>query len=470
MDWNQIITDKIGRGTEAGKIARETAQIARTQSEDAALEYCNAQIAERLSKMAVRPSLADQPGRVHLLPPLNGQFETSAIEQIKNVARMPGYLAGGLLPDGHNGFSMPIGGWAALQDRLYPAGVGVDIGCSVVTSFFYMADNYIEPAIDAMLEVGRFGREDNAGNEQWGTILGAAIWDESPILRANKERATVQFGTSGGGNHFMDIMKVSGPPIFEGVQTFALVTHSGSRGVGAKVGQHFMKLAESIENLGGYSSLLLGTDEGEDYWDHLNTMGTYAIQGHRNMHARFYYALNGTGCHVPVNRVISGGERFGGVIDTTVPFMVNGVLKMSLLSTIETQHNMAWNVGNGVYLHGKGAIHAPPGTLATIPGTCLSTSYIVVGAEQHSKTYNMVGHGAGRPRSRTESKRQHNSAAWDALVNMARVKLFGVAPDETAFAYKPIEDVIDAQQGAISTIRTMRPVAVRMGGESDDGD
>ena len=135
-------------------------------------------------------------------------------------------------------------------------------------------------------------------------------------------------------------------------------------------------------------------------------------------------------------------------------------------------HNLAWIEqvdGEWLYVHRKGATPAAAGQIGIIPGSSGSNSYVVIG-QGNAESLGSASHGAGRPRSRTASKAQHDNDAWLAHMEGLDIHYHGVAPDETVFAYKDIETVMEGQQTLVQKWMTMRPFFVAMGGHSDDGD
>ena len=135
----------------------------------------------------------------------------------------------------------------------------------------------------------------------------------------------------------------------------------------------------------------------------------------------------------------------------------------------ENHHNFAF-LEDGLVVHRKGATPAEAGRIGIIPGSSGTASYLVEGLG-NPDSLNSSSHGAGRPRSRSASRQQHNPRAFQAHMAANDILSFGVEADETFMAYKDIEHVMALQEGSlVRTAARLLPSVVIMGGRSDDGD
>jgi tRNA-splicing ligase RtcB len=245
-------------------------------------------------------------------------------------------------------------------------------------------------------------------------------------------------------------------PLPVGAEFAALLTHSGSRGVGHAMATHYSSLAAERTNLIArgipkeYAWLNIDDDAGREYLQVMRLMGRYAQANHHLIHAHF---LRRTGLSaLPVK---------GSAVElphVTTPFTV-----------IENHHNFAWVEGDLV-IHRKGATPAGRDVAGLIPGSSGTKSYLVKGLS-NPDSLESSSHGAGRPFSRTEAKRRHDPEFFRTWMADHDILYKGVAPDETLMAYKDIETVIGLQTGVlVDIVAEMFPVAVQMGGRSDDGD
>ena len=465
FNWNDILGHYKGSNYSMGDV------VSFAQSTGCDLETTIKLVAEKfpiIKKLEMRntstPYLA--------IEPVGSHIDSSAYEQMNLAASLPVFVGGALMPDAHSGYALPVGGVAVLEGALSPSFVGYDIGCRMTLSELCIFENEIPAAIAAIKKIARFGFQTNEGqNEQWHPVLENPLWSEISVLRALKDKARLQLGTSGSGNHFIDLMRVNGG--------FALLTHSGSRGIGYNVATHYMKLAEKIcpaNTPRGYEYLPFDTEGGQEYWAAMQLMGQYAQACHHVIHARIHAALlmsgvelNGPECDVP------------GLLVHEIFADVDGNIGFETVNLIENHHNFAWKEGQN-FIHRKGATPAAIGQLGIIPGSSGSYSYVVQGAynglqtsegdARLSPTWNSASHGAGRVSSRKVAKANHDAAAMAQHYENFGVELWGVAPDETVAAYKNISDVMLAQGQQVEILAQLKPIFVAMGGleKSDDGD
>lgn len=395
-------------------------------------------------------------------------FEQGVINQMNKVAQLPVYVNGAVLPDAHPGYALPIGGVAVLHKAVSPYGVGVDIACRMCLTIF----DELTPKelvmnraglFSALIAETRFGFDDFGNKPRRHPVMDSLLWtDKSLPVHRHLARAANQLGTSGGGNHFADLVRgkvtkeVYWLPLPVGSEFTALMTHSGSRGVGYKMATYYSKLAAQKTNIIAreipreYAWLSTEDDAGREYLKVMHLMGVYAQANHHLIHAHFLKrtglsALNVIGTSVSLPHI-------------TKPFTV-----------IENHHNFAWVEGDLV-IHRKGATPAKKGQAGLIPGSSGTASYLVNGLG-NPDSLESSSHGAGRPFSRTEAKRRHDKKFVRKWMIRHDIASFGVAPDESLLAYKDIEMVIELQRGVlVDVVADMFPVAVVMGGKSDDGD
>jgi tRNA-splicing ligase RtcB len=394
-------------------------------------------------------TLAAQPASFAMFGEAGVHIPYNAIEQMQTVMRLPTAQRGALMPDAHLGYAMPIGGVVSLEDAISPSFVGYDISCMMQLSLFdltpaeFMADR---PQLAALLRnetAFGVGSDFRPGQRQH-PVLEDARWRTIPVLTELRPLAARQLGSSGGGNHFADLVIVEflqGYAAYRaGEQAVGLLTHSGSRGTGYQTATHYIaqaarytdQIAHQIPR--GYEWLALHSELGQEYLTAMQLMGDYARANHDLIHGHFQAAA-----------------------------------RLRLRHRIWNRHNYAWIEPQGV-IHRKGATPAEQGTIGLIPGSSGSASYLVRGlgntASLHSSS-----HGAGRSFSRTEARRHHKEQDFQAHMAALDILHFGLEPDETCFAYKDIERVIALQAGIlVEVVARMTPKVVIMGGRSDDGD
>lgn len=373
----------------------------------------------------------------------------SAVDQMYTVMRLPMATKGALMPDAHLGYAMPIGGVAVLEGAVSPSFVGYDISCMVQLSILDMDVDAFEADRAQLANVLQaetsFGMgADFAKGTRKHEVMESDAWKELGIPDKLRSLAKQQLGSSGGGNHFADLVVIELLAELAGWQAgeqlVGLLTHSGSRGAGHKLATHYVQKAAAHTNLiakgvpKGYEWLPLDHELGQQYLGAMTLMGDYAKANHDLIHDHF--------------------SRAAGV---------------RTLERIWNRHNYAWVEGNEV-IHRKGATPADVGQLGLIPGTSGTASYVVRGLGNEA-SLKSSSHGAGRWHSRSQAKREHNETRFQEHMATNDILHFGLAPDETFMAYKDIEMVMAQQAGVlVEPLARMVPRVVIMGGQSDDGD
>jgi hypothetical protein len=198
MNVNKVLRNAGFGGDKFGELARSAVSyVARfpDTTEDELVQW--ATVRDVRNEMA-RPGMKKEAGTVTFFPPKDGAFEAGALEQMYTVAKLPVFKRGAMMPDGHQGYAMPIGGVADLVNAISPNLVGVDIGCGMTVTFFWMRDEYREIVEDALQHIGRFGFN-VCESPQDHPVLHDPLWQTNPVLRGLHEKAKAQFGSSGGG-------------------------------------------------------------------------------------------------------------------------------------------------------------------------------------------------------------------------------------------------------------------------------
>jgi tRNA-splicing ligase RtcB len=375
-------------------------------------------------------------------------IEEGAINQMETAMKLPVTVAGSLMPDAHQGYGLPIGGVLATNNAVIPYGVGVDIGCRMALSVFDITEShFLENASKYKRELiawTKFGAgvgwEKRYQTEH--AVLERPEFGATPLLQRLKDKAVHQLGTSGGGNHFVEwgIMNFEKGDIETGVKAgryLALLTHSGSRGLGATIAGHYTQLAKSIcllpHEAANLAYLDLDSEEGQEYWMAMNLAGDYASACHEVIHQRLTKAI--------------GAE---------------------VLTRVENHHNFAWKEqwnNQDVIVHRKGATPAGKGVMGIIPGSMTANGYLVRG-KGNETSINSASHGAGRVMSRTKAIQSLKREQLTQILKDHGVSLIGAGLDEAPMVYKNIEMVMAAQTDLVDVVATFIPKMVRM---ADDG-
>lgn len=372
-------------------------------------------------------------------------IETGALQQMDTAMRLPVTVAGALMPDAHQGYGLPIGGVLATQNTVIPYGVGVDIGCRMCMTIYGLPtkvlDDRKEEFKELLINNTRFGLASFKVPKDH-EVLDRKEFDELAVARQLKDRAWEQIGTSGGGNHFVEfgIVEVLHPVNEYNLpagQYVALLSHSGSRGLGANIARHYTKVAMDGCKLPAEAKHLawldLDAEAGQEYWRAMNLAGDYASACHHQIHERMATALGETP-----------------------------------LAMIENHHNFAWKEkdadGNEIIVHRKGATPAGQGVLGIIPGSMATPGFIVRGKGEVS-SINSASHGAGRTMSRTKAKQTILPGHMNKVLEQAGVELIGSGLDEAPMAYKDIHQVMGYQKDLVEVMGSFTPKIVRMCGD-----
>ena len=384
-------------------------------------------------------------------------IEDSAMRQAINLATHPAiqhHVA--LMPDCHTGMGMPIGGVIAAEDALIPNAVGVDIGCGMVAvQTDLSAEHFTEmPLRRALLNrlkecipVGEGVSHDT--EQEWEgfekRVATHPFGENGREWPSKLDRKNL--GTLGGGNHFAELQKSDDGFIW-------LMLHSGSRNLGHRIATHYHTIAKKLNTQfrvalpdPELAFLPSDTEHGRNYFTDMKFALAYALENRRRMMEVFKRVL----------LEFAPDARF--------------------LQEVNIHHNYAAieeHFGRKFFIHRKGATSAKRDEVGIIPGSMGTASYIVRGLGNPA-SFMSCSHGAGRLMSRTAACQSFTAEQCDeALAGVAydRWKPFkkigrkgkGLLDlSEAPQAYKPIDDVIDAERDLIEPLVRLTPLAVLKG-------
>ena len=372
---------------------------------------------------------------------------SEALEQLENVARLPityGHVAA--MPDVHYGRGATVGSVIATRAAIVPAAVGVDIGCGMhaVRLEFEaerLPDNLraVREAIETRVPLG-FARHaaltpDTVRRVQALEKRVHHVLERTPEVAKRRRRLDeawrLGLGTLGGGNHFIELC-------LDEAERVWLMLHSGSRTLGAAIGEHFIQSARAEaerldrrlpdRNLGWLEE---GTNAFDRYWEAIIVAQDYAHENRRAMTAACLEAL----------------------AETLPGFTVTD-------EAIECHHNYASREQHGeseVFVTRKGAISARSGELGIVPGSMGTHSYIVRG-QGSPESFHSCAHGAGRRMSRAAAKRQFTTADLAEQTTGIECRKDTGVIDEIPGAYKAIDDVMERQNDLAVAVHRLRQV------------
>lgn len=369
----------------------------------------------------------------------------NAIQQAKNLANHPlarKHVA--LMPDYHLGYGMPIGGVFATRGGVVPNAVGVDIGCGMVaikTNLLAQGLNRdaLQKIREAIHEVVPVGFKVQTEPQENCPAIG--ILNDGKPLQLLAKDAPVQFGTLGGGNHFIEIQKDEENYVW-------VMVHSGSRGVGKKVCDYYDNIAVKYMEMfhvqlppseGKKPELAFLPTETPEYGEYLEAMQWCLGFAEDSRKQMLYRALG----------------AMDNVLNT--PFIV---FEDELVHTHHNYANMENHMGENVLIHRKGAVYAKGKVI--IPGSMGTASYIAEGLE-NVLSFKTCSHGAGRVMGRKEANRTITKER--AHESMSHV-VFGIRDgdyEEMPDAYKDVDTVMENQSDLVKPLHRLTPLAVVKG-------
>lgn len=372
----------------------------------------------------------------------NKHIEVNAVKQMELVMRLPISEKGALMPDAHQGYGLPIGGVLATKNAVIPYGVGMDIGCRMALSILDLPGSYVEHHAyelkKALHDETHFGNEGGLESKQDHEILDHPDFELTDLLRRLHGKAVRQLGSSGSGNHFVEfgiiVLEENNRLQLPQSSYAAILSHSGSRTLGANIAQHYTNIAMSKCKLPKEAKHLawldLDSEEGNEYWFSMNLAGEYAKACHDRIHENLCDALG-----------------------------------LSVLRRVESHHNFAWKEkhgdGNEYVIHRKGSTPAAEGVLGIIPGSMTAPGYIVSGLG-NEVSLNSAAHGAGRKMSRQKAKNSITVSSLKKLLQSEKVTLIGGSPEEAPLAYKDIDLIMKSQTTLVNVEGKFHPRIVRM--------
>lgn len=387
-------------------------------------------------------------------------IDENAHVQMRNACSLPMAVAASLQADSHQGYFLPIGGVLALKNAVVPYAVGVDIACRMRLSVLDIDPKRIDTKTNLFKELLEKGTRFGIGSE-WERphehSVMDADWGITKITREKKDIAWKQLGTSGSGNHFVEIGVLDVPEKvnvqcpnnpdsyinLEPGKYLAIMSHSGSRGAGAAVCRVYSdkaryQLPNKYKKFKEGAWLDLQSADGQEYWNAMNLMGEYASANHAIIHKNMAKLLGGT-----------------------------------VIANIENHHNFAWKEElpdfGEVIVHRKGATPAGKGVLGVIPGSMAMPAHVVVG-KGAIESINSASHGAGRVMSRKQANNTFNYNKIKKELEAKGIHILSAGADEVPGVYKNIEDVMAAQRDLVETIAQFQPRIVKMAGDGTNED
>jgi tRNA-splicing ligase RtcB len=395
--------------------------------------------------------LIETPGGVPIKAWTRGVgVEDAARRQLENVARLPivfHHVA--VMPDVHFGIGATVGSVVPTQQAIIPAAVGVDIGCGMMAVETDLEAKLLPDSLKSLrLAIEKavpHGRTSNGGRGDrgaWHKVPhpAAAAWKSlddgyKTIVRKHARigqgNDINQLGTLGGGNHFIEVCLDETDHVW-------FMLHSGSRGVGNRIGSYFIALAKEdmrrhVKNLpdSDLAYLREGTEHFTDYVEAVSWAQRFAM----------------------TNRQLMMGAVIAAAKQELPPFQLGEHAVNCHHNYVEREHHF----GEDVFVTRKGAVRARVGDLGIIPGSMGARSFIVRG-KGNPDSYMSCSHGAGRVMSRGEAKRRFTVEDHVKATEGIECKKDASVIDETPGAYKDIDTVMAAQSDLVEVVHELRQV------------
>ena len=380
-------------------------------------------------------------------------LEDAARRQLENVARLPivfRHIA--VMPDVHYGIGATVGSVVPTEGAIIPAAVGVDIGCGMMAVETTLGASQLPDSLRGLrlaIEEGvPHGRTHNGGRGDkgaWHKVPQgpAAAWkglapeygeivEKHPKLGQGNDAN--HLGTLGTGNHFIEVCLDERDRVW-------FMLHSGSRGVGNRIGSYFIELAKKdmrrhVKDLPDENLAYLreGTEHFDDYVAAVGWAQRYAMTNRRLM----------------MDAVVAAARRE----DAGLPGFTLGEVAVNCHHNyVEKEHHF----GRDVFVTRKGAVRARLGDLGIIPGSMGARSYIVRGKGE-AQSFCSCSHGAGRTMSRNEAKRRFSVEDHAKATEGIECRKDRDVIDETPMAYKPFVKVMEAQSDLVEIVHELRQV------------
>lgn len=376
----------------------------------------------------------------------NDLIDETARKQMDVAMRLPVSAYGALMPDSHAGYGLPVGGVLATKGVVLPYAVGRDIGCRMQLTILNESSEWLNSIISnalakqVLLSNTAFGMDGVLSKPAYHPVLDKIANSGIPFIKNLYGKAERQLGTSGGGNHFVDICEVGfyhdNPLGLEEGSYVGILTHSGSRGFGSEIAEHYTKLAKSTCKLpnsaGPFVWLDMESEYGKEYWE--------------CMHIAMEYS---EACHNIIHERIAKG------------------LRLKPLKTIGNFHNFAakeTHFGEEYIVHRKGATPAHDGEIGIIPADMANPGILVTGIGCENSLCS-ASHGAGRRMTRQEAKNTFSNHALKKELRESNVTLLGGTTEEAPGAYKHIFDIIENSRKLFNVWGNITPRFVIMNGQ-----
>lgn len=364
------------------------------------------------------------------------EVEDAAMKQIKNVSSLPfihKHVA--IMPDVHAGYGCTVGSVIPTHKAVIPSAVGVDIGCGMIAAKTTLTHNdlpdslsLIRSTIESRIPVGFSARDKQAAYVDINPTIKKVFTDYRIDYTQRHQK---QLGTLGGGNHFIELCLDEHGDVW-------VMLHSGSRGIGNKIGSRFIELAKL---------------EMEKWHIHLPDKDlSYLVEGSEHFES-YIHSVSWAQEWARLNRDVMLQDVF----EVLRGFYPDVSFKEKAINCHHNYVELENHYNKNIYVARKGAVRARKGDLGIIPGSMGAKSYIVRGKGEKS-SFCSCSHGAGRVMSRTEARKRFTLDDHIKATEGVECRKDADVIDETPAAYKDIDKVMEDQKDLVEIIYTLKQV------------
>jgi tRNA-splicing ligase RtcB (3'-phosphate/5'-hydroxy nucleic acid ligase) len=368
------------------------------------------------------------------------EVESSALDQVRNVVKLPWVVSACFMPDIHMGRGCCIGAVIGMRKAVSPNLVGVDIGCGVSAcktnlKASDLPDNLklIRAQIERDIPVG-FNKHGGLPKEvsknavehlKTYNTLNAHI---DGLLKDKYGNIQYQIGSLGSGNHYVEVCLDTEDSVW-------ITLHSGSRNIGKELADIHINIAKKLIHNNhlpdpDLAVFLAGTPEMNSYRHDLQWAQEYARYNRETMMTLCQNALRRFFPQVQFEKEISCHHNY---VSEEVHF------------------------GEELFVTRKGAISAKKGELGIIPGSMNTGSYIVRGLG-NEESLSSASHGAGRRMSRSKAKKTFTMEDVEKQLQGVECRRDQGIIDELPLAYKSIEQVMANQNDLVEIVAKLKQV------------
>lgn len=380
-------------------------------------------------------------------------LEPEALNQFYKAMSLECNVQGALMPDAHSGYTLPIGAVVKSFDTVFPSYVGYDIGCGMCA----VKLDVTKDGVDFIKLRDHIVNAVPVGAAKHGKPQHYKLGECTDVARKAFASGAYQLGTLGGGNHFIEVGEGDDGKLW-------VVIHSGSRGFGYKIAEHYMREA-AIANTD--EERYAQEFERNNNWRDRNPGGFEKAKAdfiYRRVRARLNTNLED---HFGLPVSSQRGKAYLVDMECALEFALENRKRMIAriveffngteeLMFINRNHNHA-ELKDGHVIHRKGATHAESGMFGVVPGNMRDGSFIVRG-KGHPDSLCSSSHGAGRVLSRSQAKKTLDLGTFHKEMGGIVTNHTDGTLDEAPAAYKNIFEVMRLQSDLVDVVDRVRPL------------